>query len=168
MSKILEQISESLSLKFGVSKDDVISKLGLTQESKYSDIAKALGGYAIFESKDNLTSYINENIKNIYEKVETDKNDLLAKHSQELSQAKDISKKLLQEQFKEFNPSGDLPFDKIDFNKFDFQNVKGELVKIGKENNLITKPEANKDLKNPNSSTIYSAMGNKIEGSTSM
>lgn len=134
-------------------------KLGLTPEAKPDEIAKALGGFKYFESKDDLNEWVKSQIDNVtkkhsleldeIKKAKTTEIETLNKKWEEKLGTKDkYLQGILGGLWKKNLIKGDIPFDKLDLSKIDTANIEKQLVKFAVDNNISIEVN-NSGLKTP-------------------
>ncbi|MBZ4204460.1 hypothetical protein [Mycoplasma tauri] len=76
MNTLIKKISEI----FNIEENEILEKLNLKQESNSKEIAKSLGVYGLFETKEELSDYIVLKVQNKQKEI-----DALNKTSEQLS-----------------------------------------------------------------------------------
>ena len=70
----MKKIIENLANIFGTTTEDIMTKLNLNDESNSKDLAKSLGAYSVFATKEENASYINSKLANKEEMINSQKN----------------------------------------------------------------------------------------------
>ncbi|WP_027120071.1 hypothetical protein [[Mycoplasma] testudinis] len=163
---MLKDLIKKLADKLELKQDDVMAKLGFTEESKIEDFRKTFDIYSIFETKDEHQKYFNEktanqnqkiveleNIKKSYEEEKNKLSDVLKNNSERLS-------KIVNGEWASLGGKKQLDLNTLP-EDFDFTNINKSLLKYADENqiglpkiNSIPKND-NKENKTTNNITVF-------------
>lgn len=149
---------KNLSQLLEIAEEDIEQKLKLSQGYKITDIAKALNVQGLFETKEDLETYINKKIKNIYEKADKEKESLseelaISKQSSEtaqreleelralLSSRNQAIETVVNSTIKKMNFVDKIDHTHFDIDKLDFNNLNVSLTKQAQEKNFNIKED---------------------------
>ena len=143
----MKKIIENLANIFGTTAEDVLSKLNLNQNFESKELAKVLGVYSLFDSKEEHANYINSKLSNKEEEIANQKQQL-AEFNEKSKASETYKSKLLSLARSEWEKLGiKRSFDKenIDLDLLDFSNLNKSIIDYAdKEGFAITKPNYDK------------------------
>ncbi|MBN0919681.1 hypothetical protein [[Mycoplasma] gypis] len=140
MEKIFKKLCEMLEIE----QSELYSKLNITNEPTYKDIANLFGVYSVFETKEELQNYIQNKLSN--------KNKEITVLEQQIEEAKQTSestslnlekfKNIARNQFINTWNQNKLPewdFEKLNLEEVNFDDLNSSVFKIAEANNLKPK-----------------------------
>lgn len=142
------KIIETLSNKLGFSSQELKSKLGITEDASRTEMLNALGVYAIFDEKENLSEHINKKISNKTQELDAlnlEKEDALKQIETLKSElinfeaTKTNLKSLIKNEFDKIDFTTKTNFEQIDINKLDYSNLKTSILQQASELNWEVK-----------------------------
>lgn len=140
----MKKIIENLSNLFEISADEINKKLNITNETTSRELAKKLGIYSLFETKEEHAEYINSKLANkedmldqYYKKVTSDteliknlksENEKLSNSLQSNLSYKDIVSNLVKKEWENLGIRRNFEKEIIDYNNLDFSNLRKSLI----------------------------------------
>lgn len=161
--KLIENISKKLNL----SDLELKAKLEIPENASKMEILKALGVYAIFDEKQNLSDYISEKISNKNKELEALENEKtklisdleIANNSlKNLEVTKQNLKNLVNSEFKKIDFTTKTDFEQINLDSLDYTNLKTSILKQAKELNWEVK-EQEPAAKETNNEPVFMPKG---------
>lgn len=144
------KLFENLSQKLGVSCQEINEKLGIKENASKPEILNALGVYAIFDEKENLSSYIADKISNKTKELEAsnlEKEKALNEINELKNQLSNFEltkshlKELIKNEFNKIDFTTKTDFEQLDINKIDYSNVKKSILQQASELNWEVKEQ---------------------------
>ncbi|VEU70449.1 hypothetical protein [Mycoplasmopsis glycophila] len=150
------ELLNKLSEKLGLSTQEIAERLGLPENYKRIELLNSLGIYSIFETKEELTNYLNSKIVNKMEENEKLSKELELYTNQVESLAQETTKnksRLMEVVEQEFNKISFLnspTVDLLNIDELDFKNLNKSILKQAEKNNwkvAEAQPEKKDDKK---------------------
>lgn len=156
----MKKIIENLANIFGTTTEDIMTKLNLNDESNSKDLAKSLGAYSVFATKEENASYINSKLANKEEMINSQKNKIEELSFQINNNLKTQEKlnELVKNEWEKLGIKRSFEKENIDISSFDFSNLKNSIINYANSEGLaMKKPDYDEfvsDQKNENEANV--------------
>lgn len=149
----MKNIIENLANIFETTPETVLAKLNLNSNFDAKDLAKALGVYSLYPTKEDHGKYIAEKLAN-KEQIIADNAKVIDELNNQIASeesAKQQLKNLINTEWKKLGIKRDFDKEQINLNNLDFSNIQKSLIEYAESEGLAYgKPNFNNFIKNNN------------------
>ncbi|AAC33774.1 HtpH [Mycoplasma phage MAV1] len=137
----MKKVIENLANLFGTTAEEVLTKLNLSQDFESKDLAKVLGVYSLYSTKEEHANYVSSKLANKESEIANSQKQIVDLENVNKGNLifKDKLKELVKKEWISLGVKRDLDKENIDLTSLDYSNLKKSIIDYANNEGLAYK-----------------------------